>query len=138
MSSIILSAGSPRRIGFVSTRFHGTDGVTLEAAKWARILTDQGHSCYWMAGLLDTPPETSFHVPLAFFNHPEITELQSHLFGTVTRTRPVTNRINTIKEQLKDELYRFIEKFQIEVLIPQNILAIPMHVALGLAMTEII
>ena len=25
----------PLRIGFVSTRFHGTDGVSLEAAKWA-------------------------------------------------------------------------------------------------------
>src|SRR5436305_11731676 len=114
MSSIILSTGSPRRIGFLSTRFHGTDGVTLEAAKWASILTDQGHSCYWMAGLLDTPMESSLHVPLAFFNHPEIVELQSHLFGKTTRARSVTNRIQEIKEQLKDAIYRFIDKFQIE------------------------
>src|SRR5438034_277966 len=42
MSSIILSAGAPRRIGFISTRFHGTDGVTLEAAKWAYILAGPG------------------------------------------------------------------------------------------------
>src|SRR5438552_371258 len=138
MSSIILSAGAPRRIGFISTRFHGTDGVTLEAEKWAHILAGQGHSCYWMGGLLDTPPEASYHVPLAFFNHPEIAELQSHLFGKATRTRSVTNRVQAIKEQLKDELYRFIEKFQLEVLIPQNILALPMHVPLGLAVTEVI
>src|SRR5947207_6577711 len=138
MSSIILSAGAPHRIGFISTRFHGTDGVTLEAEKWAHILAGQGHSCYWMAGLLDTPPEASYHVPLAFFNHPEIAELQSHLFGKATRTRSVTNRVQAIKEQLKDELYRFIEKFQLEVLIPQNILALPMHVPLGLAVTEVI
>ena len=26
------------RIGFVSTRFHGTDGVSLEASKWANVL----------------------------------------------------------------------------------------------------
>jgi len=50
----------------------------------------------------------------------------------------VTNQVQTIKEKLKDEIYRFIETFQIEVLIPQNILAIPMHIPLGLAMTEII
>ena len=56
MSSVILSAGAPRRIGFISTRFFGTDGVTLEAEKWAHMLTGQGHSCYWMGGLLDTPP----------------------------------------------------------------------------------
>ena len=138
MSSIILSTGAPRRIGFISTRFHGTDGVTLEAEKWAHILTGQGHSCYWMAGLLDTPPESSFHVPMAFFNHADVAEVQKHLFGKGTRSRTVTNQVHTIKEQLKDELYRFIEKFQIEVLIPQNILAIPMHVPLGMAMTEVI
>jgi glycosyltransferase involved in cell wall biosynthesis len=50
----------------------------------------------------------------------------------------VTNRIQSIKERLKDDIYRFIEKFQIEVLIPENILAIPMHVPLGLAMTEVL
>src|SRR5262245_10336460 len=138
MNSVILSAGSPRRIGFISTRFHGTDGVTLEADKWAHILTEQGHSCYWMAGLLDTPSDSSFHVPLAFFGHPDIVEVQKHLFRTATRSRIVSNQMHTIKEQLKDELYRFIEKFQIEVLIPQNILALPMHVPLGLAMTEVI
>jgi glycosyltransferase involved in cell wall biosynthesis len=138
MTTSFLSVGAPKRIGFISTRFHGTDGVTLEALKWAHILTGMGHKCFWMAGLLETPPEISHHVPLAFFNHPEVAELQSKLFGVPSRTRPLTNEINSIKERLKDELYRFIEKFQIEVLIPENILAIPMHVPLGLAMTEVI
>jgi len=27
-----------RRVGFVSTRFSGTDGVSLESAKWAEVL----------------------------------------------------------------------------------------------------
>jgi len=138
MSLIQIASGAPRRIGFISTRFYGTDGVTLEARKWARLLNDQGHSCYWMAGLLDTPAECSFHVPIAFFGDPQIAELQRYLFDHVTRPRAVTNQIQAIKDQLKDELYKFIEKFQIEVLIPENILAIPMHVPLGLAMTEVI
>lgn len=112
--------------------------MTLEALKWAHILAGMGHSCFWMAGLIETPPAVSHHVPLAFFNHPEVADLQGKLFGVPSRTRPVTNEINSIKERLKDELYRFIEKFQIEVLIPENILAIPMHVPLGLAMTEVI
>src|SRR6267154_2181312 len=137
MSTIALGTGAPRRIGFVSTRFHGTDGVTLEAEKWAQILTQQGHTCFWMAGLLDTPPETSYRAPLAFFRHPDVLTVQERLFGATTRTRETTNRIQFLKERLKDEIYRFIEKFRIEVLIPQNILAIPMHVPLGLAMTEV-
>src|SRR5436190_2058175 len=91
MSTLTLSTGAPRRIGFISTRFHGTDGVTLEARKWARILAEQGHSCFWMAGLLDTPPETSFHVPLAFFGQAEVVELQKHLFGGTVRSSAVND-----------------------------------------------
>ena len=30
-------------VGFVSTRFSGIDGVSLEAAKWAEVLEDLGH-----------------------------------------------------------------------------------------------
>jgi glycosyltransferase involved in cell wall biosynthesis len=137
MDRCILTMGAPRRIGFVSTRFHGTDGVTLEARKWADILGGMGHSCYWMAGLLDAPAAVSHEAPLAFFNHPEVSAVQQKLFGVIVRSRAVTNEIQSIKERLKDEIYRFIGKFQIEVLIPENIHAIPMHVPLGLAMTEV-
>ncbi len=91
-----------------------------------------------MAGLLDAPAERSYTAPLMFFQHPEVANVQAQLFGTTVRTRAVTNQIQSIKELLKDELYRFIEKYQIEVLVPENILAIPMHVPLGLAMTEVI
>jgi hypothetical protein len=120
MERCILTTGAPRRIGFVSTRFHGTDGVTLETRKWAEILTDLGHSCYWMAGQLDAPPASSHEAPLAFFNHPEVAALQEKLFGVTVRTRAVTNEIQRIKELLKDELYRFIEKFGIELFIPRT------------------
>lgn len=138
MSICTPPSDTPRRIGFISTRFHGTDGVTLEAKKWARILREMGHECFWMAGQLDTPSDISHLAPLAHFNHPQITMLQTKLFGVTTRSRAVTNEIHAIKDALKDELYRFIEKFQLEVVIPQNILAIPMHIPLGLAMTEVI
>jgi glycosyltransferase involved in cell wall biosynthesis len=138
MDPMLIYQRAPKRIGFVSTRFHGTDGVTLEARKWAHVFQEQGHSCFWLGGLLDTPPAASHMVPEAFFNHPEVAALQAHLFGMTTRTRAVSNRIQVLKERLKDELYRFIERFAVEVLVPQNILAIPMHVPFGLAFTEVI
>jgi len=138
MTPSLLPVGAPRRIGFISTRFHGTDGVTLETRKWAQILEGMGHSSYWMAGLLDAPPPVSHEAPLAFFNHPEVAAVQAKLFGVATRSRETTQQIFALKERLKDELYRFITKFDLEVLVPENILAIPMHVPLGLAMTEVI
>jgi len=138
MTRCILTTGTPKRIGFISTRFHGTDGVTLEARKWAQILADLEHQSFWMAGLLDAAPEVSYEAPLAFFNHPRVAALQARLFGVSVRSRETTAEIQSIKDSLKEELYRFVEKFKIEVLIPQNILAIPMHVPFGLAMTEFI
>jgi hypothetical protein len=36
----------PQNIGFVSTRFAGTDGVSLESAKWAQIFWEEGHVSY--------------------------------------------------------------------------------------------
>lgn len=128
----------PRRAGFVSTRIHGTDGVTLEARKWADVLGSAGTQCCWMGGLLDTPPEWSRLAPLAFFGHPDILEAQKELFGRTTRSPGTTARIHELKEILKAELYAFVDQFGIELLIPQNVLAIPMNIPLGLAMTEFI
>jgi mannosylglucosylglycerate synthase len=138
MSQCILTTGAPRRIGFVGTRFHGTDGVTLEAKKWASILTEQGHQCAWMGGLLDTPTDVSEEVPLAFFGHPEVVDVQAGMFGVRTRSRDLTGQIQSIKERLKDALYHFIERYALEVWIPQNALAIPMHLPFGLAIAEVI
>ncbi len=128
----------PKRIGFISTRFHGTDGVTLEAAKWAHILGAEGAQCFWMAGLLDKPEAVSHLDPLAFFNHPYVLDVQQHLFGQTTRPREITKRVHGLKERLKTSIYAFIQRYDLELLIPQNVLAIPMHIPLGLAMTEVI
>ena len=133
-----LNCHVPKRVGFVSTRFHGTDGVTLEAAKWAEVFRASGAECCWMGGLLDTPPAASRLTPLAFFGHPDILDAQGEIFGRTTRSPRTTARIHELKEKLKAELYSFVGDFGIELLIPQNILAIPMNIPLGLATTEFI
>lgn len=138
MSLTVPLARFPKRIGFISTRFHGTDGVTLEAAKWASILEAEGAECFWMAGLLDKPEAISFFDSRAFFNHPEVLEVQAQLFGQITRPREITDRVHALKEGLKTSIYEFIKRFDLELIIPQNVLAIPMHVPLGLAVTEVI
>lgn len=125
-------------IGFVSTRFSGTDGVSLEALKWADVFSGFGHRIFWYAGELDKPENVSHLVPEAFFNHPENQELNSTIFGTQTRKRSVTDEIYKRKEYLKDSLYAFISSFKIDLLVAENALSIPMHIPLGMALTELI
>ena len=67
-------------VGFISTRFAGTDGVSLETQKWAHIFEQEGLKCFYMAGELDRPAEQSFLVEKAHFTHPEIQEITQACF----------------------------------------------------------
>lgn len=131
-------AAKGHRIGFVGTRFSGTDGVSLESAKWAQILWDHRHVSYWFAGELDRSPDISMHVPHAYFGHPDIQWINQRVFGRRTRDPEVTRQIYALSEHLKKSIYEFIERFQIEILIAQNSLTIPMNIPLGLALTTFI
>jgi glycosyltransferase involved in cell wall biosynthesis len=126
------------RIGFVATRFAGTDGVTLESAKWAQVLWDHHHVSYWLAGKLERDPNVSLLVPEAYFGHPDNLWINDRVFDKLTRPPELTRRIYELSEQLKEKLYEFVRNFDIEILIVQNALCIPMHVPLGVALTHFI
>ncbi|MGI9256145.1 MAG: glycosyltransferase [Salinispira sp.] len=125
-------------IGFISTRFQGTDGVSLETEKWVSVLSNMGFSCYFFAGLSDWNTEKTMVVPEAFWEHPKIAEIQSKVFGTKNRSEELTGKIHCMRKLLKSHIYTFIKKFSIDVLIIENALAIPMNIPLALAITEII
>jgi glycosyltransferase involved in cell wall biosynthesis len=127
-----------KNIGFVSTRFAGTDGVTLEASKWAQVLKQMGHQCFWFAGLLDRNSQISHQVPEAFFQHEKNKWIDQQIFGKKKRDSAVTDAIYDLKTHLKGTLKEFIRQFKIDLLVAQNILTIPMHIPLGIALTEII
>jgi glycosyltransferase involved in cell wall biosynthesis len=127
-----------RRVGFVSTRLKGTDGVSLETRKWVDVLTDLGHACFCFAGASDWPEDHSYVVPEAHFQHPEVRDLNAALFRSRIRSPDTARGIQQLKEHLKTHLGRFVSLFDLDLLIVENALAIPMHVPLGLALTELI
>jgi glycosyltransferase involved in cell wall biosynthesis len=127
-----------KNIGFVSTRFAGTDGVTLEASKWAQVLNNAGHNYFWFAGLLDRNPQRCFLVPEAFFRHEKNLWIDQQIFGKKRRNSEVTDAIYELKTLLKIRLKEFIRTFNIDLLVTQNVLTIPMHIPLGIALTELI
>jgi len=127
-----------KNIGFISTRFAGTDGVSLEAAKWAKVFEKEGHSCFYMAGELDKPPQKSFLVEEAHFNHPAIQEIYRKCFNVRKRSPSTTKKICQMKDKLKEKIYEFIKTFKIDILIPENAITIPLNIPFGLAITEVI
>jgi glycosyltransferase involved in cell wall biosynthesis len=127
-----------KNIGIISARLAGTDGVSLETAKWTDVLEQMGHTCFFFAGELDRPPEKSMLVEEAHFMHPEIKDLYSHCFETRLRKPEVSRRIQEAKELLKKKINKFIKTFDIDLLITQNALTIPLNIPLGLAITEVL
>lgn len=125
-------------IGFISTRFAGSDGVSLESSKWAEILREEGHETRWFAGELDTPEVDSLLVPEAHFSHPDSLRINESVWGRLQRSREINSLIKDQAEFLKRRIYEFVKKFSVEILIAENCLTIPMQIPLGIALTDFI
>ena len=96
-----------KNIGFVSTRFSGKDGVSLESNKWAEVLESLGHKAFWFAGRLNKRSEISMLVQEAHFEHPANIWINDRIWGFQKRNHDVTRRIHELRLHLKFCLYQF-------------------------------
>jgi glycosyltransferase involved in cell wall biosynthesis len=161
-----LSSNTKRKnikIGFISTRFAGTDGVSLETAKWAEVFERLGHTCYYFSGLSDRPTDRSMVVPEAFYRHAtidainqiafagdwvvaakaraqnrELASLYKDTFSLNIRPSQISRQVQELKDYLKQCLYAFAHEYALELLVVENALSIPVNLPLGLAITEFI
>ena len=127
-----------KRVAFVSTRIAGTDGVSLEIAKWARVIERMGIECYYITGESDRPAERTALIEKAHFNHPQILDISRRAFGTEQRDVQLTNDIAQLTRTIRDELNSALESFEIDAMVAENALTIPMNLPLGIALVEAI
>jgi hypothetical protein len=105
------------RIGFISTRLAGTDGVSLETVKWSNVLVGLGHEYFYFAGQSNWPAESSYVVPEAHFDHPLIRKLTTDLFDDHIRSSETSERIRELHNHLKKHLHQFVRKFELNLVI---------------------
>jgi len=127
-----------KNIGFISTRITGTDGVSLEIEKWASVLERNDYRCFYLSGENDRPPEECMLVEEAHFQNPDILEIHDQCYGKRVRPKEITKRIHELRGFLKEQIYEFVRHFNIDLIVPENALAIPLNIPLGLALTEFI
>ena len=129
-------------VGFVSTRLAGTDGVSLETAKWAAVLRRMGHQVFYCAGELDPGGPPGRLTPEMHFGHPLAGALGARAFGSTTPDPTllddILDDIAAAAAPLRLRLLDFISEFSIDLLIPQNIMAIPMQLPLGQAVGQVV
>jgi hypothetical protein len=129
---------TPSRIGFVSTHFNGTDRVSLESSIWQDALTRMGHECFYFTGRSTQPEERTVIVPEADFRHPDVDQLNLELYDEGKRSSKTSGTIQALRFHIKQHLHQFLQTFDINLLIVENALALPVNIPLGLALTEVI
>jgi hypothetical protein len=60
------------------------------------------------------------------------------VWGHLQRPPEINGLIKEIAEHIKSKLYEFKDRFGIDILLAENALTIPMHIPLGLAITDFI
>ena len=132
--------GKPRsiNIGIIVTRFAGTDGVSLETRKWVEVLESMGHKCFFFTGKCDRHLDNCRILPEADFKQETINEISDVAFSNRKRPIDISKKVHKLSQYFKDQIYQFVKEFEIQLLIAENSLSIPMNIPLGMGLTEYI
>jgi glycosyltransferase involved in cell wall biosynthesis len=126
------------KIGFISTRLAGTDGVSLETKKWAEVARRLGYEvCYCAGQLEDDAPDPTL-IPELHFYDAEAQTIDQMVFGRIEPTDGLIRRLEEDTEHLTALLHCWLRESSIDLMVVENALAIPMHVPLGLALARVI
>ena len=126
------------RIGIVSTRLAGVDGVTFEAAKWEVALERMGHEVRLCAGEVDALRASARLVPPMHFSWPPAARVTAAAFDPDSDAVAVRAEIERLADLLIPVLDNWIESQHLDQLIVENAWAIPMHMPLGLALRRMV
>jgi glycosyltransferase involved in cell wall biosynthesis len=124
-------------IGFVSTRLAGTDGVSLETAKLATVLRRASHQIYYCAGELDGDVDGLLD-PRLHFEDPTAVALGRRAFQPGSADDQLLADIAARAIELQKPLGQFISQYDIQFLIIQNALSIPMQLPLAQALAAVL
>jgi hypothetical protein len=125
-----------RRVDLISTRIAGTDGVSLEIAKWAKVLERMGLECYYIAGESDRSAERTIIIPEAHFTHPKIVSISQRAFESELRTAELSRDIWHMSLHIRGKLNKATRELDVDGIIVENALTIPMNVPLGVALVQ--
>lgn len=124
------------RFGLIGTRFAGLDGVTLESIKVADVLESLGHEVVWFGGLLASEFAPGVEVPEAFFDTTANRTINSQVFGSELCDDAILADIEATASAIQHRLAGFVGDHGVDVVMPQNALAIPMQLPLGVAIAR--
>lgn len=136
-------------IGFISVRFGGLDGVSLETDKWVQVLKRLGHKIHFCTGEIMDKQGYSMLTGKTYseIKNAKIVprmKIKSKDNAKINRMRYssretfVKNLIEVEARYIKDELTKWVEDKKIDLLISENSSAFPIHIPLGVAIARLV
>ena len=126
------------RVGLVAARLGGTDGVSLETAKWRAVLERMGHQTFLCAGELEPGERDATLVPAMSFADAEAAAVTRAAFDAGSDRSAVRREIDRLTAALLPALRSFVAAVGPDLIVVENALAIPMHLPLGVALARLI
>lgn len=126
------------RIGFISTRLSGVDGVSFEVAKWTLVLRRMGHETVMAAGELRKARPDARLIPGMHFEDPEPAAVTAAAFDPASDPDEVRGGIDRLASELVPPIERWLDDERVDLLIVENAWAIPMQLPLGVALTRVV
>ena len=123
---------------YVSTRLAGTDGVSLENAKLIDVLQGWGYEPYLCAGELDPDGPPGTLVPELHFRDPVAQELGRRFFEASGPDPALRADLRTRAAELRARLERVVDDVRPDLLILQNVWAVPMQLPLAEALADLV
>ncbi len=119
----------------LATRLAGTDGVSLEAAKVARVLDELGFTRLDCAGEVETPG--AILLPEMHFRDPVAVALHDRAFGGEEPDARLDRDLEAAAERLAEALLPRVRDAAPDLLVVQNAWAIPMQLPLAGALARV-
>ena len=119
----------------LGTRLAGTDGVSLEAAKVARVLDDLGFARLDCAGEVETPG--AILLPEMHFRDPVAVDLHDRAFATDDPDPRLERDLEDATDRLTEALLPRVRDAAPDLLVVQNAWAIPMQLPLAAALARV-
>ena len=121
----------------LSTRLHGTDGVSLEARKVADALGGFGFAPFVCAGEIDRRDPDAYLVSEMHFEDAVARELGARAFSGTTPDPTLEEAIDARAAELAASISTVIDAVQPDLLVVQNAWAIPMQLPLARALADV-
>ena len=126
-------------IAFCHFRVGLTDGVSLEIDKWKKALEEMGHRVFLIAG--EAPGINATIIPELYLGCSLIRIIYKNAFYSLkdfASEEEFSSEINKIAEFIEDRMSSFIKKYEIDILVVENIWALPLNIPAAIAIYKVI